>query len=130
MPAIRLLPKTDPKLPFPSNNYKKGRNENSGLDNETATREITALYHLARLIFKEGEHERASVYVHQALEDVNFYGTRLRKVEINDILPIIEQDRFIPVRRKHLSLVLSRPSSLLSCSSVLRVLYLIIWLVS
>ena len=67
-------------------------------DNETATREITALYHLARLIFKEGEHERASVYVHQALEDVNFYGTRLRKVEINDILPIIEQDRYDGMR--------------------------------
>lgn len=67
-------------------------------DNETATREITALYHLARLIFKEGEHDRASVYVHQALEDVNFYGTRLRKVEINDILPIIEQDRYNSMR--------------------------------
>jgi hypothetical protein len=67
-------------------------------DNETATREITALYHLARLIFKHGEHERASIYVHQALEDVNFYGTRLRKVEINDILPIIEQDRYDSMR--------------------------------
>ena len=67
-------------------------------DNETATREITALYHLARLVFKEGEHDRASVYVHQALEDVNFYGTRLRKVEINDILPIIEQDRYNSMR--------------------------------
>ena len=67
-------------------------------DNETATREITALYHLARLIFKHGEHERASIYVHQALEDVNFYGTRLRKVEINDILPIIEQDRYDVMR--------------------------------
>ena len=67
-------------------------------DNETATREITALYHLARLIFKHGEHERSSTYVHQALEDVNFYGTRLRKVEINDILPIIEQDRYDSMR--------------------------------
>ena len=67
-------------------------------DNESATREITALYHLARLIFKYGEHERASTYVHQALEDVNFFGTRLRKVEINDILPIIEQDRYNVVR--------------------------------
>ncbi|WP_028902428.1 DUF6377 domain-containing protein [Prevotella sp. P6B4] len=67
-------------------------------DNETATREITALYHLSRLIFKKGEHERASIYVHQALEDVNFYGTRLRKVEINDILPIIEQDRYDMMR--------------------------------
>ena len=63
-------------------------------DNETATREITALYHLSRLIYKKGDHERASVYVHQALEDVQFYNTRLRKIEIGDILPIIERDRY------------------------------------
>ncbi len=67
-------------------------------DNETSTREITALYHLARLIFKRGDYERANRYVHQALEDINFYGTRLRKVEINDILPIIEQGRYDAVR--------------------------------
>ena len=63
-------------------------------DNETATREITALYHLSRLIYKKGDHERASVYVHQALEDVQFYNSRLRKIEIGDILPIIERDRY------------------------------------
>ena len=67
-------------------------------DNESATREITALYHLARLIYKRGDYDRASRYVHQALEDINFYNTRLRKVEINDILPIIEQDRYNAVR--------------------------------
>jgi len=67
-------------------------------DNESATREITALYHLSRLIYKRGDYERASRYVHQALEDVNFYNSRLRKVEINDILPIIEQDRYDALR--------------------------------
>ncbi len=67
-------------------------------DNESATREITALYHLSRLIYKQGDYDRASRYVHQALEDVNFYNSRLRKVEINDILPIIEQDRYDAVR--------------------------------
>ena len=67
-------------------------------DNETATREITALYHLSRLVYKRGDYDRASVYVHQALEDVNFYNSRLRKVEINDILPIIEQDRYNAIR--------------------------------
>lgn len=67
-------------------------------DNESATREITALYHLARLIYKRGDYERASRYVHQALEDVNFYNTRLRKLEINGILPIIEQDRYDMMR--------------------------------
>lgn len=69
-------------------------------DNESATREITALYHLSRLIYKRGDYERASLYVHQALEDVNFYNTRLRKVEINDILPIIEQDRYNAIRNQ------------------------------
>ena len=63
-------------------------------DNETATREITALYHLSRLIYKKGDHERASVYVHQALDDVQFYNSRLRKIEIGEILPIIERDRY------------------------------------
>ena len=67
-------------------------------DNETATREITALYHLSRFVYKHGDYERASMYVHQALEDVNFYNSRLRKMEINDILPIIEQDRYKAIR--------------------------------
>lgn len=63
-------------------------------DNETATREITALYHLSRMIYNKGYHERASLYVHQALEDVQFYNSRLRKIEIGEILPIIERDRY------------------------------------
>lgn len=67
-------------------------------DNETATREITALYHLSRLIYKQGDYERASIYVHQALDDVSFYNSRLRKIEISDILPIIEQDRYKALR--------------------------------
>ena len=67
-------------------------------DNESATREITALYHLSRLIYKQGDYERASRYVHQALEDVRFYNSRLRKMEIGDILPIIEQDRYNALR--------------------------------
>lgn len=67
-------------------------------DNETATREITALYHLSRLIYKQGDYERASTYVHQALDDVSFYNSRLRKIEISDILPIIEQDRYKALR--------------------------------
>ena len=63
-------------------------------DNESCTREITALYHLSRFIDRDGDHERASRYVHQALADVQFYNSRLRKVEIGDILPIIERDRY------------------------------------
>ncbi len=67
-------------------------------DNETCTREITALYHLSRFIYKQGDYERASRYVHQALKDVSFYNSKLRKIEIGDILPIIEQDRYNALR--------------------------------
>lgn len=67
-------------------------------DNESATREITALYHLSRLIYKQGDYDRASQYVHQALADVSFYNSRLRKIEISEILPIIEQDRYDALR--------------------------------
>ena len=45
-----------------------------------------------------GDYERANRYVHQALADVQFYNTRLRKLEIGDILPIIEEDRYKAVR--------------------------------
>ena len=87
-------------------------------DNETATREITALYHLSRLVYKDGQHERASRYVHQALDDVQFYNSRLRKVEIGDILPIIEQDRYKAVR--------SQRNWLIAASSLFVALLLVI----
>lgn len=74
--------------------------ESAICDNETATREITALYHLSRLVYKQGDHERASHYVHQALEDVSFYNARVRKVEISEILPIIEQGRYEALQRE------------------------------
>ena len=87
-------------------------------DNESATREITALYHLSRLVYKQGQHERASRYVHQALDDVQFYNSRLRKVEIGDILPIIEQDRYKAVR--------SQRNWLIAASSLFIILLLVI----
>ncbi|MCR5077992.1 MAG: DUF6377 domain-containing protein [Prevotella sp.] len=63
-------------------------------DNETATREITALYLVAQQIYKDGSYDRANHYVRLALDEITFYNTRQRKIEIGEIIPIIEQDRY------------------------------------
>lgn len=63
-------------------------------DNESSTREITALFFVAKLLGQRGDFERASRYATQALDDITFYNARQRKIEIGQILPIIEQGRY------------------------------------
>ncbi len=63
-------------------------------DNQSVTRETTALCTLARLLYQKGDIQRATEYVRQSLENANFYGARQRVIEVSGILPIIEQDRY------------------------------------
>ena len=63
-------------------------------DNVSATRETTALCTLARLLYEQGDIQRATEYVRQSLQNANFYGARQRVIEVSGILPIIEQDRY------------------------------------
>lgn len=72
--------------------------ESAIYDNESATREITALYLLAERIVDKGESERAIKYIHLALDDINFYNANQRKLEIGGILPQIEQERYDIIR--------------------------------
>lgn len=69
-------------------------------DNETATREITALYLIALRIDKDGNHDRASRYLTLALNKVQSYNSRQRKMEISAIIPIIEQGRYNAMRQQ------------------------------
>lgn len=66
-------------------------------DNISCTREITALYLLAKLIYKD-DYNRASRYIHLALNDITFYDSRQRKIDLGAILPLIEQDRYEAIR--------------------------------
>lgn len=69
-------------------------------DNETATREITALYLIAMQTYNSGDNERACKYLDIALKDVMSYNSRQRKIEIGTIIPIIEQGRYDAVRKE------------------------------
>ncbi len=62
-------------------------------DTRHAIRETTAKRELARLLHREGEVMEASKYIRIALEEANAYDARHRKMEINSVLPIIEEQR-------------------------------------
>lgn len=55
-----------------------------------AVKENVSIREVAELLYKQGDLRRSSLFIKQALEDANFYSSRLRKVEVSDILPIIE----------------------------------------
>ena len=74
-------------------------------DNETATKETTALCSLAGLLYEDGDIERATRYVQLSLDDANFYDARQRKIEIGRILPIIEQDRYNIVKSQRNTMI-------------------------
>lgn len=69
-------------------------------DNESATKETTALCVLARMLYEDGDIERATRFVQSALDDANYYDARQRKIQIGDVLPIIEQDRYTVVKNE------------------------------
>ncbi len=58
-------------------------------DIQAVIKENASLTNLAILLYQEGEIQRADKYIEYALEDANFYNARLRKIEISEVYPII-----------------------------------------
>lgn len=69
-------------------------------DVQSSTKETTALRGLAELLYKSGDIQRATDYIQFSLDDANFYGARQRKIEVGEILPIIETNRYEMLRSK------------------------------
>lgn len=59
-------------------------------DIRSAVCETVATRELAELLRRDGDIERAHRYVKIALEDAYFYGAKYRKIQIANILPLIE----------------------------------------
>lgn len=74
-------------------------------DNQSVTKETTALCTLATLLYKQGEIQQATEYVRLSMADANFYDARQRIIQTGQILPIIEQDRYNIVRRQRNAMV-------------------------
>ncbi|HEY8402918.1 MAG TPA: DUF6377 domain-containing protein, partial [Cytophagaceae bacterium] len=56
----------------------------------SCTRETVAIRDLAEVLYHEGDVNRSYKYVKVALEDAYFYGANYRKMQITNVLPIIE----------------------------------------
>ncbi len=59
-------------------------------DIKSSTKETLALLTLAGIMYKEGNINKALVFIEKANEDATLYNARLRKVQIGAILPLIE----------------------------------------
>lgn len=75
-------------------------------DIRSSTKETLATIHLADLLYKEGNIEKAYQYVKIAMEDANYYGARHRKIQVAAIYPIIEGQQLGLVESKRKMLML------------------------
>jgi two-component sensor histidine kinase len=62
-------------------------------DIRSSTKETSALFSLATLLFQRGDLENASLFIQKAADDANFYGSMQRKAQLNVILPLINEER-------------------------------------
>ncbi len=69
-------------------------------DTKAVTKETPGLSLLAGVVYKQGDVERAFKYAKIALDDANSYNARHRKMEVGNILPIIDASRYDLIERQ------------------------------
>lgn len=77
----------------------------AGYDIQSATKETTSAREAGSMLYEMNDYNHAITYVQKALEDANFYGARQRIIEINNILPIIQRDRYDSVARQRNTMI-------------------------
>ncbi|MEJ7677066.1 MAG: DUF6377 domain-containing protein [Segetibacter sp.] len=75
-------------------------------DIESSTKETSAAFNLATLLYKKGDIKNASVCINQALADAVFYSARQRKMQVSAVLPLIEAAKFEIVEKQKKMLIL------------------------
>lgn len=77
-------------------------------DQRLCNNETMSTYILADLMNRKGDIERASRYIYAALDEANYFNSRLRKIEINAILPDIVDSRLsLSQSQKHALIVIA-----------------------
>jgi hypothetical protein len=74
-------------------------------DIRSSTKETSAIFSLAQLLYKKGDVKNASSYIEAAIGDASFYGARQRKVQVSAILPLIEGEKVSRVEAQKRTLV-------------------------
>ena len=74
-------------------------------DLEGCIRENTSLRAIADILFDEGDIDRAYRYMRVAVDDANFYGTRLRNIQSSRIVPKILDAYHTKQERNHRNMI-------------------------
>jgi len=69
-------------------------------DIKSVNKETPALCMLAGILYKQGDIERAYNYAKIALDDAIFFNARHRKIEVIDVLPIVDEIRFEIIKKQ------------------------------
>ncbi len=75
-------------------------------DIQSATTETSAITNLANIYYKKSDFKKAHICIMQALEDAEFYNARQRKVQVSNIFPIIEAERFQVIQQQKNNLLI------------------------
>lgn len=75
-------------------------------DIKSSTKETSAMYNLAQLLYKKGDIKNASRFIEYAIKDAGFYGARQRKVQLIAILPLIEAEKISQVEAQKKNLII------------------------
>ena len=85
-------------------------------DIKSSTKETTALREVGATLYAQGDVDHAIEYVQKSLDDANFYNARQRKIEIGNVLPIIQQSRYKDMKTQRNVMILC---IIMACSLLL-----------
>lgn len=74
-------------------------------DVQSSTKETSAAFILSTLLYKRADIKNASVCINQAFSDAVFFGARQRKVQVGDVLPLIEAQKYAMVEQQKTKLL-------------------------
>jgi len=74
-------------------------------DIRSSTKETFAIFTLADLFYKAGDVKHASLFIETAIHNAEFYGARLRKVQLSSILSLIESEKINAVESERSLLI-------------------------
>jgi len=74
-------------------------------DIKSATKEAVAIFHLAEILYKQGDIQYASIFIDYGLVNAEFYDAKQRKIEASSILPLIEAARINAMETKKNQLI-------------------------
>jgi two-component sensor histidine kinase len=74
-------------------------------DLQTSTKENSAMFNLATILYKQNEIKDASLFIQKAASDANIYGAKQRLLQLSTILPLIEAGRISMVEAEKIKLI-------------------------